>query len=104
MSYYVGNIDPDISDNDIYQYLTDSGVKCTYIDMFYGRYGSAAKINIPENCLLRTKYDTYRENNYNDDYNKYNYENEKKSQSQSVYNDYDVWNENIDCLDDIINH
>ena len=48
-SYYVSNIDPYVSENDIAQYLTDSGVRLTFIKMFHGKYGSAAKVNIPDN-------------------------------------------------------
>ena len=46
-SYYLGNIDPETTDTDIYDYISERKVKCTNIVMFYGRYGSAAKINVP---------------------------------------------------------
>ena len=46
-SYYLGNIDPDTTDSDIYDYITtERKVKCTNINMFYGKNGSAAKVNI----------------------------------------------------------
>lgn len=45
-SYYIGNIDISVDKQDVYDYLTGNGVTPTKLDMFYGRHGSAAKINI----------------------------------------------------------
>ena len=45
-SYYIGNIDISVDKQDAYDYLPGNGVTPTKLDMFYGRHGSAAKINI----------------------------------------------------------
>ena len=58
-SYYLGNIDPDSTDSDIYQYITDRKVKCTYITMYYGKNGSAAKVNIPVDFADQVECDRF---------------------------------------------
>ncbi|KAH3707820.1 hypothetical protein DPMN_067236 [Dreissena polymorpha] len=50
ISYYIANIDTHVTDNDIYDYLTNANVKATQILMYHGQNGSSAKVNISEEC------------------------------------------------------
>jgi len=45
-SYFVGNIDNDVTKQDIYNYMKHNGIKPTLINIYYGRNGAAAKVNI----------------------------------------------------------
>ena len=45
-SYFIGNIDSDVYKKDIYQYMTWKRVKPTQINMYYGKSGAAAKVNV----------------------------------------------------------
>ena len=46
VSIFVGNIDPDVRDGDIYDYMLSKSVTPTNITMYYGRYGSSARVNV----------------------------------------------------------
>jgi len=46
MSYFIGNIDTYSTKQDIYDYMKANKVIPTFINVFYGRNGAAAKINI----------------------------------------------------------
>jgi len=46
MSYFFGNIDIDSTMEDIYEYMKASKVIPTFINVFYGSNGAAAKVNI----------------------------------------------------------
>ena len=46
MSYFIGNIDTYSTKQDIYDYMKANKVIPTFINIFYGRNGAAAKINI----------------------------------------------------------
>jgi len=46
VSIHVGNIDPDVQESDLYEYLLDNKVKPSNISMYYGRYGSSARVNV----------------------------------------------------------
>jgi len=45
--YYLSNIDNNVVESDIYEYMTENGVYVSHIRIFYGRNGCSAKINIP---------------------------------------------------------
>jgi len=46
ISYFVGNIDADVNKRDIYDYMKLNGVTPTYINLYCGRNGAAAKVNV----------------------------------------------------------
>jgi len=46
ISYFVGNIDTDASKQDIYDHMKYNGVTPTFINVYYGRNGAAAKVNV----------------------------------------------------------
>ena len=48
VSYFVGNIDPDVTENEIYDHFKQNKVHLTHVRMFHGKKGSSAKINVPE--------------------------------------------------------
>jgi len=48
VSYYVSNIDCDVSESDIYNYFKDNHVHVTYVRLYRGATGSSAKVNVPE--------------------------------------------------------
>ncbi|KAH3883446.1 hypothetical protein DPMN_007403 [Dreissena polymorpha] len=48
ISYFIANIHTHVTDNDIYDYLTNANVKATQIFMYHGQNGSFAKVNISE--------------------------------------------------------
>lgn len=45
VSYFIGNIDSDVYEEDLYDYLKDASVTPSHIIMYHGRYGSSAKVN-----------------------------------------------------------
>lgn len=47
ITYFVGNIDTDVTELDLYDYLKSCKVHVTNITMYHSRYGSSARINIP---------------------------------------------------------
>jgi len=46
LSYFVGNIDIDASKEDIYDHMKYNGVTPTFINVYYGRNGAGAKVNV----------------------------------------------------------
>jgi len=46
LSYFIGNIDNYATKNDIYDYMKRKRVTPTFINVYYGRNGAAAKVNI----------------------------------------------------------
>ena len=59
VSYFVGNIDRNTTENDIYDHFDQKKVHLTQVRIFYGKYGSSAKVNIPTDLEYLIDDDTF---------------------------------------------
>ena len=59
LTYHVGNIDPEVTDDYLYSYMVYYGARPTSMKMFYGAKGSSARVNVHEDCKHKIEADNF---------------------------------------------
>jgi hypothetical protein len=88
-SYFIGNIDASVYDSDVRDYLTDHDISPTHLTMFYGKYGSSARITIHHEDAYKVESSTFWPEGVTCRkwVNKSSYERERDSKRKASYKD-----------------